>query len=81
MLPLIPKIPVWQRRFLRPQQAVDSSLRALGNNQSCACERLLKRDIWLRDVTSRFDNLADGCLYWVNHVDPLAAAASAPDGF
>jgi hypothetical protein len=33
----------------------------------------LRRDIWLRDVISRFENLPDGCLYWVNHVDPLAA--------
>ena len=41
----------------------------------------LKRNIWLRNVTSRFENLEDGCLYWVNHVDPFAAAASAPDGF
>ena len=40
----------------------------------------LRRDIWRRDVISRFENLPDGCLYWVNHIDPLAAAASVPDG-
>jgi hypothetical protein len=31
----------------------------------------LKQDIWLRNVTSRFENLADGCLCWVNHVTHL----------